>query len=68
MASSYISRMAITNDLAVVLGQPSQMAITNDLPSVFCLVSRMAITNDLAVVLGQPSQMASCFTSSSIRL
>ena len=55
MASSYISRMAITSDLAGVVCQPSRMAITNDLPSVFCLVSRMASSSISCFIEGMGS-------------
>jgi glutaminase len=56
MTTTETSRQAhttvITNDLAVVVGQPSQMAITNHLATDFWLLSGMA----------------SSFTSSSISL
>src|SRR5450759_3490929 len=55
LISSFISRIAITDDLAVVFGQPSQMAITNRLATVFWWHSGMAS--------GFISSFTSCFTS-----
>ena len=49
MARGLISRMAITNDLAVVLGQPSQMASCFTSSSISCFIRGLGQINRVRV-------------------